>query len=229
MLLFLLLANISLSAQQKLFHTYTDSAKLVTDANELVTSFFTKVKQADASITKAPQAILNTQPYLIFYLSENNSVNLPLWSQVNPDLQLFFSKLTHGDESEGKKIFGLFFNGFYIAHELGHAVQFSKEKKTINKYQGELFANTLAILFWRESSNKKQLEKCYNYVNNMLKVLPDPIPAGENEEDYFNKNYERLSKDPDKYGYFQFSQFKSIYEDKSLSTFTTYLKNYLSR
>jgi len=229
MLLFLLLANISLSAQQKLFHTYTDSAKLVTDANELVTAFFAKVKQADASITKLPQAILNTQPYQVFYLSENNSVNLPLWSQINPDLQLFFSKLVHGDANEGKKVFGLFFNGFYIAHELGHAVQFSKEKNITNKYQEEFFANTLAILYWRESSNKKQLEKCYNYVNNILKALPDPVPVGENAEDYFNKNYEKLAKEPAKYAYFQFSLFKSIYEDKSLPAFIAYLRNYSLR
>ncbi len=229
MLLFLLLTNIGLSAQQKLFRTYTDSVKLVKDANELATAFFTKVKQADASMTKVPQAILNTQPYLVFYTSENNSVNLPLWFQLNADLQLFFSQLSVGNKSEGKKIFGLFFNGFYIARELGHTVQFAKEKNNTNKYQGELFANTLAILFWRESANKKELEKCYNYVNSMLKILPDPVPAGENDEDYFNKNYEKLAQDPGKYGYVQFSQFKRIYEDKSLPAFVTYLKNYSLR
>ena len=229
MLLFLLLTNIGLSAQQKLFHTYTASVKLVKDVNELATTFFTKVKLADASMTKVPQAILNTQPYLVFYTSENNSVNLPLWFQLNADLQLFFSQLSGGNKSEGKKIFGLFFNGFYIARELGHAVQFAKEKNNTNKYQGELFANTLAILFWRESANKKELEKCYNYVNSMLKILPDPVPAGENEEDYFNKNYQKLAHEPGKYGYIQFSQFKRIYEDKSLPGFIVYLKNYSLR
>ncbi len=229
MLMFLLLANISLSAQQKLFHTYSDSAKLVADANEIVTAFFTKVKQADASINKAPRAVLNTQSSLVFFLPENNTINLPLWSQANPTLQLFFSKLTSGDEKGGKKIFGLFFNGFCIARELGHAVQFSKEKNNANKYQQALFANTLAMIFWRESGNNKKLEKCYNYVNGILKILPDPVPAGENEEDYFNKNYEILAQAPDKYAYFQFSQFKTIYEDKSLPSFETYIKNYSSR
>ena len=75
MLFFLLLTNISLSAQQKLFHTYTDSVKLVKDANELATAFFTKVKLADASMTKVPQAILNTQTYLVFYTSETKPTN----------------------------------------------------------------------------------------------------------------------------------------------------------
>lgn len=229
MLLLLLLANISLSAQQKLFHTYSDSAKLVTDANEMITAFFTKVKQADASINNAPKAVLNTQSSLVFFLPESNSINLPLWAQVNPALQSFFYSLTGGDKRAGKKIFGLFFNGFYIARELGLAVQFNKEKKSNNRYQQALFASTLAILFWRESGNNKQLENCYNYVNSFLKILPDPVPAGENEEDYFNKNYQILAQAPDKYAYFQFSQFKRIYEDKSLPVFETYIKNYSSR
>jgi hypothetical protein len=229
LLILLLLVNTGLFAQHKLFHLYKDSASLVTEANEIVASFYAKVKQADASFIMAPKVILNTQPSLDFYQAENNTINLPIWSQVLPSLKPFFYKLAGGKEAEGKKIFGLFFNGFYIAHELGHAVQFEKERGKNNKYQGEYFANTLAILFWRESSYKKELDNCYTYINKMLKVLPDPVPAGENEEDYFNKNFEKLSGEPDQYGYFQFSQFRKIYEDKSLTSFDTFLKNYSSR
>ena len=98
-----------------------------------------------------------------------------------------------------------------------------------NKYKADYFANTMAILFWREPAYSKQLEKCYSYVNTILKILPDPVPAGENIEDYFQKNYEQLLQDTQKFEYFQFSQFKTIYEDKSLKGFDSYLNNYLIR
>ena len=133
------------------------------------------------------------------------------------------------DEKEAKKIFGTFFNGFYIASELGKAVQFARENGTGNKYQGELFANTLAILYWRQSSYKKEIENCYSYVNKLLKLLPDPVPAGENTEDYFQKNYSKIILAPQQYYYFKFSQFKQVYEDRSLTTFDEFIKNYAAR
>ena len=229
MLSLLLLAAISSTAQQKLFQLYKDSASLVEDADKIASTFFSKVKLADASIGLAPTAVINAQPFLIYYSGESNTINLPLWSEATPPVKSFFYKMAGGDESEGKKIFGLFFNGFYIGNELGHAMQFAKEKGMNNKYRGEIFANTLAILFWRESGYKKQLEKCYSYVNNMLKILPDPVPAGEYQEEYFDKNYDKIVRDPVQYGFFQFSQFKKIYEDKSLTSFSAFLQNYLRR
>jgi hypothetical protein len=229
MLLFLLLVSINLAAQQKLFHTYSDSVKLITDANEIVTDFFIKVRKTDASVNLLLKATLNTQARQVFYSSENNTINLSLWPQLNPEQKIFFTRLANGDEKEGKKNFGLFFNGFSIILESGQAIQTAKEKNNPNKYQRSLFANTVAILYLRESAYKKQLEKCYSYVNSVLQVLADPVPAGENEEDYFNKNYDRLLLEPDKYYYFQFNNFKKIYEDKALPGFAAYLKNYSSR
>jgi hypothetical protein len=229
MLSLLLLAAISSPAQQKLFQLYKDSANLIEDANKISFTFFSKVKLADASTGLAPTAEVNARSMRVYYSPESNTINLPLWSEATSPLKSFLYKMAGGDESEGKKIFGLFFNGFYIGNELGHAIQFAKEKGMNNKYQGEIFANTLAILFWRESGYKKQLEKCYSYVNNLLKVLPDPVPAGEYQEEYFQKNYDKIVLDPDQYGFFQFSQFKKIYEDQSLTSFSAFLQNYLRR
>jgi len=229
LLFLLLIANISLQAQKKLFTVYTDSAKLISAADEIASSFFSKLRQADPSIIQAPSAVLNTQSSLVFYVAENNTINLPLWSQVSPSLKTIFYELAGGNEKEGKAIFGLFYNGFYIVQRLGNAVQFTKERSITNKYQGEYFANALAILFLKESVYKSQLEKCSSYVNGILKILPDPVPAGEYTEDYYQKNYEKIVEDPKQYLYFQFSQFKKAYDNKSLTTFDNYLKNYLIR
>lgn len=51
---------------------------------------------------------------------------------------------------KAKKFFGLFFNGFYLPHELGHAYEFVLKGETIGFYEGEYFANTVAMLWWKK-------------------------------------------------------------------------------
>jgi hypothetical protein len=229
LLLIFIVSSVSLSAQKKLFNLYADSAKLIAASDEITSSFFLKIRQVEVSYRQAPKAVLNMQSYLVFYEPDNNTIEMPLWAKLSPTVQSFFYKAVGGDEKAAKKIFGSFFNGFYIAQQLGNAVLFANEKGTTNKYRGDYFANTLAILFLRESVYKKQLDQCYSDVNSLMKILPDPVPAGEYAEDYYQKNYIKISKDPAAYLYFQCSQFKKIYEDKSLPVFERYLKNYLAR
>ena len=33
---------------------------------------------------------------------------------------------------DGKKVFGIFFNGFYLPHELGHALQYATADSSVN-------------------------------------------------------------------------------------------------
>jgi len=54
--------------------------------------------------------IVNTTPYLIFFDGKNR-VTIPIWGQVLPELKDFTKEVT-GSEEEGKRMFGLFFNGF---------------------------------------------------------------------------------------------------------------------
>ncbi len=229
LLIALLVSSVRLSAQKKLFNLYTDSAKLIAASNEMAATFFSKIRQVDGAYARPPKAVLNTQTYLVFYQPDNITIEIPFWDEVSPTVKSSLSKAAGSNEKDTKKIFGLFFNGFYIAQQLGNAVLFANEKGTGNKYRGDYFANTLAILFLRESVYKKDLDQCYAQVNALMKVLPDPVPAGEYAEDFYQKNYQKISEDPTAYLYFQCSQFKKIYEDKSLTGFDGYLKNYLIR
>lgn len=63
----------------------------------------------------------------------------------------------------------------------------------------------------------------------MFAQLPNPVPNGQTPEEYFGKNYEEASKDPFVYGYMQFSQFISVYEDKKLPAFDVFIKDFISR
>lgn len=237
------------------FRTYTDSAALVHDANRITADFVTRVNAIHPLIDSAPRAILNTKPFLIFYSPKANLVNLPLWDQVIPEQKQFFYKLA-GDESKGRRLFGLFFNGFYLPHELGHALQrFARmrenDKESASQagpaaaspaagpaagpaaakpdlYHGEYFANTIGILYWRATGRTKELRQCYRYAKKMVAQLPNPVPNGKDPVQYFNDNYEALGRDPNLYGYFQFAQFVRIYEDSSLPDFNGFVRNFLT-
>ncbi|MCP2038418.1 hypothetical protein [Chryseobacterium sp. HSC-36S06] len=180
--------------------------------------FTVKVNAITPVMGVTPAAIVNTQPYLIFYSGQSNQVNLPVWREVIPEQKAFFAKLA-GIAEEGEKMFGYFFNGFYVAHEMGHALQHASGKSDPNLYRNEYTANTIAILYWRKTGQTQELKQCYDYAKKMVKQLPNPFPEGEDPVQYFNEHYEELGADPYKYGFYQFAQFVKIYEDQSLGDF----------
>lgn len=227
-LLTALICSYTCFSQKNFFRVYTDSVSLVQDANQIARNFTKDVNAIKPIFFNTPEAILNTKPYLIFYSPKLNQVNLPIWEQVIPVQKKFFYELG-GDLENGKEIFGLFFNGFFLPHELGHALQKALNIKENNLYQNEYFANIVAILYWRKENRNQELEACYTYAKKMVNQLPNPVPDGEDPIKYFNENYAQLGADPYKYGYYQFAQIIKIFEDKTLPNFEEYIRNYISK
>jgi len=216
-----LLAN----SQNEWFTVYNDTVKLTVDANKIINEMASQIKKVRPETKfSQPKAIKNTTPYLIYVDIEKGEVNLPFWSEVITPQQQFFADVASG-EQQGKEVFGLFFNGFYLTHEVGHSFTASSGKKFDNEYDSEYDANIIAMLFWQQN-NTESLKKCYTYAKEMLKKLKNPVPTGEDYKKYMTKYYNELSSDPYKYGYIQFTQFVEIYENKNLPDFLTYMKNY---
>lgn len=212
--------------QKKWFSTYQDSVALVKDANSITEKFTKDLKKLDSNLKFDIKTILNTTPYLIFFYKD--AANIPLWEQVIPEQKQFFYTIA-GSEAKGKEVFGLFFNGFYLPHELGHAFEFELHGQTGGSYKGEYFANTVAILWWRKQHREKELKRCYEHAKKMWAQLPNPVPQSMTIEDYFSQNYEKASQDPFVYGYMQFKQFIEIYEDKMLPDFDTFIQKELQK
>lgn len=220
------LCKLSFAQTNKWFSTYSDSTALVTDANKIIRQMAERIYSKNSNIDLGKNsAIKNTTPNLIFINYKKNTVNLPFWTEVIVPQKKFFAEVA-GGENEGKEVFGLFFNGFYLAHELGHSFFANAGKKFDNAYDSEYEANTLAILYWRAIGESENLKKCYDYAQKMLKTLKNPVPENEDYKKYITENYGKLASDPYKYGYIQFSQFVEIYENKKLPDFDTYIKNY---
>lgn len=219
-------SSVSLSAQSKWFSLYTDSLTMVKDANAIVQDIRSTVQKANPALKlDANTAIKNTSPYLIYMDLELHTVNLPFWTEVIPEQKGFFAEVA-GGEAQAKEVFGLFFNGFYLAHEYGHAFSENAGKKFSNAFDGEYDANVFAMLYWRKAGKEKELLLCYNYAKKMLQTLKDPVPQGEDYRQYMTKHYQELSSDPYKYGYIQFKQFVDVYESKAFSNFNAFVKEY---
>ena len=229
LLIVLLYATSNMFAQKEWFTLYQDSTMLVSDAEKITTAFKNDIKRLSPSTKFEIKAVLNTSPFLIYYDNRDITANLPIWHQVIPEQKTFFYEVA-GSETEGREIFGLFFNGFYLPHELAHAFQdATSENEVALSYQNEYLTNTVAILWWRKQQRESDLKRCYEYAKKIAAELRNPVPEGMTEEEYFTKNYEAASRNPYIYGYMQFRQFIKIYEDKSLPDFDTYIKTYLKK
>lgn len=221
-IVFSLLLSIQIGmAQKNWFTTYTDSIALVKEAKMITQSFTKDIKKGNKNLKYEIKIVLHTTPYLIYFYKD--AANIPLWEQVIPEQKQFFYEIA-GSEVEGKKFFGLFFNGFYLPHELGHAYEYVLKGETLGSYKGEYFANTVAILWWKKHHRNKELQQCYEAAKKMWAKLPNPVPEGSTIEEYFSKNYEKASENPYIYGYMQFKQFIEIYEDKNLPDFDMFIK-----
>lgn len=223
---FFIFCSITGFSQKNWFQTYADSASLVADAGIITQQFVNDIKKIDPAISFNPKTVLHTTPYLIYFAE--GIANISLWEQVIPELKAFMYKFT-GSEEAGKKMFGYFFNGFYLPHELGHGLTDAVKKAGLTgSYTNEYSANIIAMLWWRKHGREKDLEQCYEFTKKVFSQLPDPVPAGKTVEQYFTENYEEATQNPAVYGYMQFGQYIKIYEDKTLPDFDTFIKAYIA-
>lgn len=216
------------SAQNQWFKLYQDSTELVNDGKAITAKFTKDIQQIKPSISFSVNTILNTTPYLIFYWGENGvrTANLPKWDQVIAPQKQFFYDVA-GSESAGKEMFRLFFNGFYLPHELGHALEHLTKGNINGSYQEEYFANIVGMLWWKKQGKTQELKECYEFAKRVWAKLPNPVPSGSTMEEYFTSNYQKATEDPYVYGYMQFKQFIQVYEDKTLPDFDTFIRSYL--
>lgn len=225
-LILFLLSN-PISAQNQLFEVFTDSTALKEKSIELITDFQGMITKPDQTIDlKNPQVAYGA--WGPFYIQPQNTIYLPVWYISPAEFQDFCVNVA-GNEAEGKKMFGLFFNGFYVAHEVAHAFQYAVNRLPDNEYDKEYTANVIAVLYWKAKGKQKELDTCYQYAQKAMAKLKNPIPEGADAKLFFTQYYREIAQDPYKYGYIQFSQFIEIYEDQTLPSFDRYISEFFKQ
>ncbi len=150
---------------------------------------------------------LATDARVISYDPDRRAVIIGRWEALPPPIQGFFTDwAAHDMRGETPKaLFGKLFNGFLVAHELGHWVgDQSGRMATLDYYDAEIEANRFAIAF--AALDPQTLETREDTVGQFscIRGLPNPVPDGQTARKYFNDNYATLTtQDPLAYNWYQ--------------------------
>lgn len=183
---------------------------------------------------KAPDVRIDAGPGLSFYdMGTGNVVHEEHWGKVPPPMQAIFDQWAEyaGDRSSGQHLFRDMFHRFFLVHELGHWMEdqvmeqrqdglaaTARENAKIARWKYETVANRISIAWWREH-DPAFLAKLIKDFRTIQAKLPNPIPAGEDAQHYFAREYAKLAKDPSAYGWFQLEMVILAYDERPTSSF----------
>lgn len=211
-----------------LFKLYNDSSSLALDAKVIVNDFNDRVNRIQPELALNIGFVVHTTPAMVYYAPKSKNVVALLYHELPEENKTFFNTYSENPE-EAKQVFAIFFNGFYIAHELGHGLVAAYELFDPNAmYWEEFEVNQIAMNYWNSMGKTTELEKCYQFAKSFLSKVPDPVPTdAEDRIAWFNENYWELGPQPEKYGYFQMNQFVDIYENHDRVDIDEYLEIYI--
>jgi len=227
LILLIVWSGIATKAQNKYFEIYTDSAALKNQNDEMIRDIEIQIKRIEPSFsfkgltTEIPKTFMPGQ-----YRSKTNKIYQLTWQVGGPPMQNFLTEVG-GSSANGEALAALFFYGFFLPHEVGHAFQYHTNRVPTNNFDGEYEASEFAVSYWRSKGKQKELQQCYEMAKKVLTKLKNPIPADVNAKEYITAHYAELLQDPYKYGYIQFSQIVKILDDQSLPNFDNYIKKYI--
>jgi hypothetical protein len=168
----------------------------------------------------SPAILVDTPPQLSKYQTEGNRIHTSRWEELTPDVQDIFKRwATYAGDTTGKQLFDDMFHRFFFVHELAHWLQRQAKSNTNDAYQFELEANRLTVAYWRDNGSG-YLSTLLARFRRISDRLPDPVPLGQDAEQYFKSNYGRLGSNPDAYGWFQTRMVIRAATERPLRTFS---------
>lgn len=152
-----------------------------------------------------PTVKIETNGSVISYFQK--TLVIGRWEDLPPPikglLEAWAAKETPGES--GHRLFDDLFNGFLVAHELGHWVgDVSGRWATLDRWDSEMEANRIAIAFAElDTTTAAKLEKTVSEFA-FIRGTPDPVPPGQDPRKFFDDHYDTLSRtDPVAYSWFQ--------------------------
>lgn len=202
---------------------YADKASLKVAARKTVTDVASRASHA-AHRQLVPLAVrVENTPQLVYFNPKAMEIVVPWWQDVDPAVQGIFAQLA-GNPDEGRELFNMLFNRFFIAHEAGHWLAFlasgKKDLAPADLYGDELRANQLAVAYWATTSDGQSfLDRLQGVLEPVLAKLPNPVPAGSSPIEYFNSHYQELGQNPPAYAWFQFRLVLDALAQRDATTF----------
>jgi len=185
-------------------------------------------------IAKAPKIRIDAGPTLSHYGTvKDNVVHEEHWEKVPAPEQASFNHWATytTDEPSGRALFEDMFYRFFFVHELGHWMQIqvldqrhdpmaarARKSSDTARWQLETVANRISVAWWREH-DPQYLAKLVNDFRAIEAKLPNPIPPGEAPQHFFTREYDKISTDPDVYGWFQLQMVILVYDEQPALNF----------
>jgi hypothetical protein len=175
-----------------------------------------------------PTILVEDVPSFGQYDDKTNIIRTSDWTLLNPQERAFFFQLAGpgAKEADVRAKFEQGAHGWIFIHELGHWWQACRNVSfNRDHYQVEFGADRISLAYWREV-DPSVVGAMIPIFQNVLANAPNPVPAGEKVEAYFDKHYQELGPSP-AYPWFQSRMNVSAYEEKPAPTFAQSLLNVL--
>ena len=172
----------------------------------------------------APAIVVEDVPSFGQYDDSTNTLHTTEWAILRPEEKALFIQLAGpgADEPAVRAVFEKAAHGWIFVHELGHWWQACRNAIVHSShYQVEYGANRIALAYWRET-DPGLVTLMMSLFHGMLDHTPSPVPPGQEIEEYFNKNYEKLGPTP-AYPWFQSRMNATLGEEKPIPTLVAVL------
>lgn len=186
---FLLLALIVTTGR---LHAQTIDSVTI-EVNSLRDEFVSKIKGLGFSPSVPPPKIVFDNPRSFGnYDEDSNVLHTSDWGTLDPASKARFAAAAEriGNGMTAESYFELSVHRWILVHELGHWWR-ACQHQMAKPYESEMAANRIAIAFWREKDPAFMAFKLAGY-QQLLKVLPSPVPVGALKVEFLNSNYDKL-------------------------------------
>ena len=177
-----------------------------------------------------PAILVEDVPSFGQYDDKTNIIRTSDWTLLNPQERAFFFQLAGpgAKEMDVRTTFDKAAHGWIFIHELGHWWQACRNANSNSgPYQVEYGADRISLAYWREA-DPSVVVTMMPIFRSVLDHSPNPVPAGEDVEAYFNKHYQDLGPSP-AYPWFQSRMNVAAYEEKPAPTLAQSLLDVLGK
>ncbi len=200
--------------------TAPDITALQTRLTTLRDNFAQETRSAGLACSiPLPTLVIHHIPSFGNYNQDTNTLTTPDWTQLTPEETAVFFRIVGPDATPetARAEFETDAHHWIFVHELGHWTQACSHLKGLPPYTVELGANRISTAYWR-THDPALLPHMHAVFRGVVDHTPNPTPAGQEIEPYFNQHYQQLGPTPG-YIWFQSHMCLAALEEAPAPTF----------
>lgn len=167
------------------------------------------------------------QPFIIGITTTDRGktfdISLPTWAQLSPEYRQTFDRWVRlaGTGMDAPAFFADTFNWALVVHEVGHAISAERFRtfSALGAFREEELANRLMVAWCHaQPGQRERLDRIGRTWEALYEKLPSPLPAGAQPRAWFEREYDKLTENPDAYGWFQYRWMAQAWQDRHTLT-----------